>query len=114
MLANILTGLTVSLNPINAFLSVLGVVLGVIIGAIPGLGPGMAIAVTVPITFGMAPEAGMLLLMGIFCGSVYGGSITAILMGVPGTPASIATVWDGHKMAQKGQADKALNTAIVA
>ena len=111
---HILGGLVLSLTPVNIFLSLIGVAVGIVIGAIPGLGPGMAIAVTVPLTFSMAPESGMLLLMGLFCGAVYGGSITAILIGVPGTPASIVTVWDGYTMTKQGKAATALSTAIVA
>jgi len=114
LLENILGGLLISLEFVNVLFSIGGVFLGVIIGAIPGLGPGMAIAITVPLTFAMHPTTGMLLLMGIYCGSVYGGSISAILLGVPGTPASIVTVWDGLKMTKAGQASKALSTAIVA
>ena len=114
MFEGLASGLLVSLDPVNIIFSLLGVVLGVVIGSIPGLGPGMAIAITVPITFGMSAATGMLLLMGIFCGAVYGGSISAILLGVPGTPASIVTVWDGFKMTKSGRASTALSSAIVA
>lgn len=114
MLSNIAIGFSASMTLTNILFSLVGVIVGVIIGAIPGLGPAMGIAVTVPLTYGMQPETGMLLLMGIYCGAVYGGSITAILLGVPGTPAAITTVWDGYKMTQLGHPAKALNTAIVA
>lgn len=98
----------------NILIALLGVVLGIIVGAIPGLGPSMAVAVLVPITYAMHPSTGMLLLMGVFCGAVYGGSITAILLNVPGTPANVATMWDGNTLARKGYPKKALSTAIIA
>ncbi|MBR2748858.1 MAG: tripartite tricarboxylate transporter permease [Firmicutes bacterium] len=114
MITNIFLGLASAFSINNILFSIVGVFVGIVIGAIPGLGPAMGIAVTLPLTYGMEPASGMLLLMGIYCGAVYGGSITAILLGVPGTPASIATVWDGHKMTKNGEAAKALNTAISA
>lgn len=92
----------------------LGVSIGIIIGAIPGLGYTMALALTLPITFGMPPTMGMLLLIGIYCGGVYGGSITAILIKTPGTAASAATVEDGYALAKQGKAGLALNMALYA
>jgi len=114
VLENVLNGLIVALAPFNLFVSALGVALGIIVGAIPGLGPSMAISILVPVTFVMAPESGMLMLLGVFCGAVYGGSITAILLRVPGTSANIVTAWDGHAMARQGYPNKALAYAVVA
>ena len=110
----LMQGLLGALSVTNIGLSVLGTALGVIIGAIPGLGPGMGVAVCLPITFSMEPASGMLFLMGIYCGAVYGGSVSAILLGIPGTTSNVATVWDGYPMAKRGEGYKALATAVTA
>ncbi|WHH57630.1 tripartite tricarboxylate transporter permease [Petroclostridium sp. X23] len=91
----------------------IGVAVGIIFGAIPGLTATMAVALCLPITFGMSPVEGMSLLIGLYIGGVSGGLISAILLKIPGTPSSIATTFDGHPMAAKGQAGKALGTGIV-
>lgn len=90
-----------------------GVALGLVFGSIPGLTATMAVAICLPITYGMDPIAGMSLLMGLYIGGVSGGLIPAILLKLPGTPSSIATTFDGYPMAQKGEAGKAFNYAIV-
>lgn len=114
MFSGIAAGTLAYFTVSNILISILGVVLGIVVGAIPGLGPSMAVAVLVPITYAMQPASGMLLLMGVFCGAVYGGSITAILLNVPGTPANVATTWDGNTLARKGYPKKSLSTAIIA
>ncbi|HET7580286.1 MAG TPA: tripartite tricarboxylate transporter permease [Bacillales bacterium] len=86
----------------------IGVIIGTIFGALPGLTAAMGVAVFLPLTFAMAPLTGLLFLVGIYFGGVYGGSITAILLRTPGTPASAATIIDGHPMAQRGEAGRAL------
>ncbi|MGD9156121.1 MAG: tripartite tricarboxylate transporter permease, partial [Bacillota bacterium] len=85
-----------------------------IFGALPGLTATMGVALFLPLTFGMNPITGILMLLGIYCGGIYGGSITAILIKTPGTPASAATILDGYTMAQKGHGGKALQMALVA
>lgn len=92
----------------------LGTSIGIIIGAIPGLNVLMAIAICLPFTFGMNSICGMLLLLGIFCGGTYGGSITAILINTPGTPAAAATTIEGYKLTQKGRSGEALYMALYA
>ena len=92
----------------------IGVVIGVIMGAVPGMSATMAVALTLPFTFAMAPIQGILLLLGVYKGGIFGGSIPAILIKTPGTPASSATVLDGYPMAEKGQAGKALGIALYA
>ncbi len=92
----------------------IGVVVGVIMGAVPGMSATMAVALTLPFTFAMAPIQGILLLLGVYKGGIFGGSIPAILIKTPGTPASSATVLDGYPMAEKGQAGKALGMALYA
>ncbi|MBZ4646212.1 MAG: hypothetical protein JG777_1701 [Clostridia bacterium] len=93
-------------------LIVVGVAVGIIFGAIPGLTATMAVALCLPITFGMEPVHGMALLIGLYIGGVSGGLISAILLKIPGTPSSIATCFDGHPMAAKGEAGKALGVGI--
>lgn len=93
---------------------VAGVTLGVILGAIPGLTATMAIAIVIPFTFTMPPVASMIMLLGAYKGGIFGGSIAAILVAAPGTPASAATAPDGYALAKKGQSEKALKVALVA
>lgn len=98
----------------SILLALLGTGLGIITGAMPGLSATMGVALLIPITFGMEPAYGLILLGGIYCGAIYGGSISAILLRVPGTPSSVATTYDGFPMTQKGEADKALKISITA
>jgi len=89
-----------------------GVAMGIVLGSIPGLTATMAIALIVPMTFSMSPVASVGMLMGAYKGGCFGGSIPAIMLNTPGTPAAAATVLDGHEMAKKGQGLKALRVAI--
>lgn len=91
----------------------IGVIIGIIFGSIPGLTTAMAVVLCLPITFGMDPVSGMSLLIGLYIGGFSGGLIAAILLKIPGTPASIATTFDGYPMAQQGKAGKALGLGIV-
>lgn len=92
----------------------LGVVVGVVIGVIPGLGPAVAISLAIPITYGLGPLVAISFMLGIYKGGTYGGSISAILINTPGTPAAAATVLDGYPLARQGKAGKALNLALYA
>lgn len=96
------------------FSAIAGIVAGIIIGAIPGLGPTMAIALLIPVTFTMEPIPAMILLLGIYQGAIFGGSISAVLLNVPGTPSSAATAIDGFAMARKGEGGRALRVALYA
>ena len=108
----------------NAFLELLnlwvlvaalvGIVSGIIIGAIPGLGPTMAIALLIPVTFTMEPIPAIILLLGVYQGAIFGGSISAVLLNVPGTPSSAATAIDGFAMARRGEGGRALRFALYA
>ena len=91
-----------------------GVVVGAFVGAIPGMTVTMGVALTLPFTFTMHPVTGILLLLGVYKGGLYGGSITAILINTPGTPPAACTALDGYPLAQKGQARKALDMALYA
>lgn len=113
MISNILMGLSTLCTPWNLFVLLAGTLVGLIIGALPGLTGNMAIALMVPITFGMDAITGLTLLTAIYCSSIFGGSISAILLGIPGTISSFATTLDGYPMALKGQAGTALGVATI-
>ncbi len=97
---------------INCFAIFVGVVIGVVIGAIPGMTVVMAVALALPFTFNLEPITGLLLLLGIYKGGTYGGSITAITIRTPGTSAAACTILDGFPLTQKGQARKALDMSL--
>jgi len=92
----------------------IGVVVGTFVGAVPGMTTAMAVALTLPFTFTLPPVTGILLLLGVYKGGIYGGSITAILINAPGTPAASCTVLDGYPLAKKGEARRALDIALYA
>ena len=96
----------------NVLILCLGVIIGTFVGAIPGMTTPMAVALTLPFTFTMAPVTGILLLLGVYKGGIYGGSITAILINAPGTPAASCTALDGYPMAKRGEARRALDMAL--
>ncbi len=96
------------LQPSIILYIVLGVAGGMCIGCLPGLTTTMGVALVLPLTFGMDAVQSILLLIGVYVGAVYGGSMAAILLNTPGTPASAATALDGYKMACKGEAGRAL------
>ena len=102
------------IHPINLFLVTLGVGAGIVVGALPGLTATMAIALLVPFTFGMNVVHALVLLGGMYCGAIYGGSYSAILINTPGTPAAIATTFDGFTLAKKGHAYRAIVVATIA
>lgn len=109
-----LEGLSYFTNPLMFFISFLGVLVGIVFGALPGLTATMTIAVFIPFTFGLSPVLSFAFLLGLYTGAVYGGSISAILINIPGTPNSIATSFDGFPLCQKGQAGEAIGIATVA
>lgn len=91
----------------------IGVLVGTIVGVLPGIGPITAIALLIPLSFGMEPVHGLILLSGIYYGSMYGGSISATLIRTPGEVASVVTAIDGYEMAKRGRAGPALATAAI-
>ncbi len=106
-------GLPLILNFGVMAMLVTGVVGGVIIGALPGLTANMAVAVMTPLTYGMTAQAAFALLLGAYCGGVYGGCITAVIARIPGTPSAMMTTLDGFPMGQRGEAGKAIGIATV-
>ena len=111
VLKNLAFGFSVAVSPLNLLYCFTGVVFGIIVGALPGLGPSAGIAILLPFTFGMKPTAGIIMLAGIYYGCMYGGSISSILINTPGDSAAVMTTVDGHPMARKGLAGKALGMA---
>ena len=101
-------------QPVSLMLVLMGTIVGIIFGAIPGLTATTGVSLLLPLTFGLNPELGMALLLGVYVGGVSGGFISATLLGIPGTPASIATCFDAYPLCKKGQAVKALGTGITA
>ncbi len=112
MLENIAEAFSLFFTLQNIVIVFVGVLIGAIIGAIPGMTTPMGVALVLPFTFTMQPVTGILLLLGVYKGGLYGGSITAILIKAPGTPAASCTVLDGFPMTQKGEARKALDIAL--
>ena len=111
MIENFLLGLSVMMTPTSLFAVFVGVTGGVIIGSLPGLTSTMGVALLIPLTFSMPPEAGLAMLGGIYLASTYSGSISAILLNIPGTPAAVATLLDGHPMSKRGESTRALSLA---
>ena len=113
MFDQIYQGTLVAFQWQNLLIAFFGAAGGIIIGGLPGLSATMGVALLIPITFGMHPASGLIMLGAIYCGAIYGGSIAAILVRTPGTPAAAATVFDGYEMTKKGQAGKALGAAVL-
>ncbi len=92
---------------------ILGAISGIIIGGMPGLTATMAVALLIPITFKFDPIIGLALMGGVYCGAMYGGSIAAILLSTPGTPAAAATALEGYPLTQQGRGGLALKVSVV-
>ena len=107
-------GFGVALAPANITACFIGVVIGTVVGVLPGIGPVGAMALLLPSTFVLSPTTALIMLAGIYYGSMYGGSTTSILVNVPGEAASVVTAIDGYQMARKGRAGPALGMAAIA
>jgi putative tricarboxylic transport membrane protein len=111
LITNLTLGLGVAVTPINLLYCFFGVVLGTLIGVLPGIGPVATIAMLLPATYALPPVSALIMLAGIYYGSQYGGSTTAILVNLPGESASVVTTIDGYQMARQGRAGPALAAA---
>ena len=111
LFANLGLGFAEAFQPFNLMFCFVGVLLGTAIGILPGIGPLATISMLLPLTFGMEPTTSLIMLAGIYYGSQYGGSTTAILVNLPGEAASTVTTIDGYQMALKGRAGVALAAA---
>lgn len=114
LIDSLAAGFQLFLTPLAIGLTMLGVMFGLLVGALPGLGPLMGIILLLPVAIGLPPIAAMGFLIAIFVGGSCGGSISAILLRIPGTPLAAATLFDGYPMAQKGRASDAIGIAISA
>jgi putative tricarboxylic transport membrane protein len=110
----LLIGLGHVFEPSNFLFLFIGVFAGIVFGALPGLTATMGLALLVPFTFTMAPTSGLIMLAGIYVGAMYGDAIPAVLINTPGTPAAIATTFDGFPLSQKGMAQHGLVAAAFA
>src|SRR5688572_2119894 len=110
---NLTLGFSTAVSPINLMYCFIGVMVGTLVGVLPGIGPLAAIAMLLPITFNLPPVGAVIMLAGIYYGTQYGGSTTAILVKLPGESASVVTCIDGHEMAKQGRAGPALATAAL-
>jgi putative tricarboxylic transport membrane protein len=109
-----LAGLSYFANPMMFAYSFFGVLVGIVFGALPGLTATMTIAVFIPFTFGVPAVQSFAFLLGLYSGAVYGGSVSAILINIPGTPSAIATGFDGYPMCQQGRAGEAIGISTIA
>jgi putative tricarboxylic transport membrane protein len=107
-MAELVTGVAPLLDPTTWLYVALGVGLGILFGALPGFTATMGLAILTPLTFWVQPDQAFAMLFGLLCAAIFSGGIPAILINTPGTPASIATTWDGYPLAQQGQAGLAL------
>jgi putative tricarboxylic transport membrane protein len=112
--AGLAQGFAVALQPIHLAYCFAGVFIGTLVGVLPGIGPTSAVALLLPVTLSGTPEAGIIMMAGIYYGSMYGGSTTSILVNIPGEAASVVTCIDGHQMAKQGRAGPALGMSALA
>jgi len=108
ILHNLFYGFSIAFQPYNLISCFFGVFIGTLVGVLPGIGPVGAMSLLLPITFGISPVSAIIMLAGIYYGSMYGGSTTSILVNIPGEAASVVTCLDGYQMALQGRAGPAL------
>ena len=113
LFSNLTLGFATALSPANLWFCFLGVFVGTLVGVLPGIGPIAAIAMLLPMTFKLPPEGSLIMLAGIYYGTMYGGSTTSILLKLPGETASVVTCIDGYEMAKQGRAGPALAIAAL-
>ncbi|TCO79325.1 tripartite tricarboxylate transporter permease [Marinisporobacter balticus] len=114
VIANLLNGFMVALQPYHLLMVTIGGILGTIVGMLPGLGPATGVAVLLPITFSMGPTAALITMTGVYYGAMFGGSRSSILINTPGDGAALAATFDGYPMAMKGKAESALAISAIA
>lgn len=112
-ISNLSMGFEIAFTPFNLLVVTLGVIIGTLVGALPGIGPVAGLSILIPLAFGMDPISAMILMCGIYYGCMYGGTITSVLMNVPGESSSIMTCLDGNAMAKQGRAGPALTIAAI-
>jgi putative tricarboxylic transport membrane protein len=112
--SDLVMGLSVAITPMNMLYLLIGAMVGMIVGVIPGFGPSAGLAILLPVTFGMDPVGAIMMLAAIYYGSMYGGTITSILLNTPGESATVASTFDGYPLAKNGRAGPALVMQAVA
>jgi putative tricarboxylic transport membrane protein len=110
---DLLHGFSTALTPANLVMCFLGIFLGQIVGVLPGIGPSAAIALLLPLTFGGDPTSAIIMFAGIYYGAQYGGTLTSVLISVPGESSTVMTSIDGYQMALQGRAGAALGIAAI-
>ncbi|WP_368234922.1 tripartite tricarboxylate transporter permease [Anaerotruncus rubiinfantis] len=114
MLSALLSGFATVFQPACFLFMLFGVVEGIVIGALPGLSGSIGIILLLPLVYRMPSDIALVMLCGVFCGSMFGGSVSAVLLNTPGTPSAAATLLDGYPLAKKGYGGKAIGTAAIA
>lgn len=109
----LMNGFVTASQPMNLLFALIGCLIGTMVGVLPGIGPSAATAILIPMTFALEPTPAIIMLAAIYYGAMYGGTITSVLMNVPGEAASVVTCLDGYQMARKGRAGVALSVAAV-
>jgi putative tricarboxylic transport membrane protein len=109
----LLHGFETALTFGNILYCLIGVSVGMLVGVMPGLGPTTGTAILIPLTIGMEPVSAIIMLAGIYYGSMYGGTITSVMINTPGEAASVITCLDGHPLAKQGRAGVALGVAAI-
>ena len=112
-LADLMQGFIAAATPTNLLMCFVGVLLGQIIGVLPGIGPSAAIALLLPLTYGSSPTGAIIMFAGLYYGAQYGGTLTSVLINVPGESSSVMTTLDGYQMALQGRAGVALGIAAI-
>ena len=113
ILGNLGGGLVNAVQPMNFLMIILGLTIGIVAGALPGITMLNAIVLVLPFTYLMGIVPALLLMIGVYCGGVFGGSITGILFNIPGDPMNVPTTWEGYRLTRKGQSQYALGLAIM-
>ena len=112
-LQHLMTGVAAAMSLQNLAFALIGCILGTLIGVLPGLGPAAGTAILIPLTFKLDPTGALIMLSAIYYGAMYGGTITSVLINVPGEAASVVTCFDGHQMAKQGRGGTALGIAAI-
>ena len=110
---NLILGFSIALSPENLMFAFIGCLVGTLIGVLPGIGPAAGTALLIPLTFQLPTTGAIIMLAAIYYGAMYGGTITTVLMSVPGEASSVVTLLDGHQMAKNGRAGVALSIAAI-
>jgi putative tricarboxylic transport membrane protein len=104
----LMNGFSQALTAPNLLSALIGCFLGTVVGVLPGIGPSTTVALMIPISFAMNPATALIMMMGVYCGAMYGGAITSILVNVPGEASSVMTAVDGYPLAKQGRGGVAM------